>query len=157
LAEKKSDTIIKWQCKSFSELTNEELYKILQLRIEVFAVEQNVVYQDCDNKDFKCYHFTGILNDQLLAYSRIIPPGIAYPVAASIGRVVTSPLVRGQSVGKQLFKKSLEQLYRLFGQIPVIISAQVYLVKFYENFSFMQQGDNYIEDSIPHVTMIKNI
>jgi len=141
LAEKKSDTIIKWQCKSFSELTNEELYKILQLRIEVFAVEQNVVYQDCDNKDFKCYHFTGILNDQLLAYSRIIPPGIAYPVAASIGRVVTSPLVRGQSVG----------------QIPVIISAQVYLVKFYENFSFMQQGDNYIEDSIPHVTMIKNI
>lgn len=157
MPEKKLDTTIKWECKLFNELTNEELYKILQLRIEVFAVEQNVVYQDCDNKDFKSYHFTGTLNDNLLAYSRIIPPGISYTEVASIGRVVTSPLARGQSLGKQLFKKSLEQLYRLFGKVPVIISAQVYLVKFYENFSFMQQGDNYIEDSIPHVTMIKNI
>ena len=157
MPEKKLDTTIKWECKSFNELTNEELYKILQLRIEVFAVEQNVVYQDCDNKDFNSYHFTGTLNDNLLAYSRIIPPGISYTEAASIGRVVTSPLVRGQSLGKQLFEKSLEQLYRIFGQVPVIISAQVYLVRFYENFSFVQHGDNYIEDSIPHVTMIKNI
>jgi len=91
LAEKKSDAAIKWQCKSFSELTNEELYKILQLRIEVFAVEQNVIYQDCDNKDFKSYHFMGTFNHNLLAYSRIIPPGISYTEAASIGRVVTSP------------------------------------------------------------------
>lgn len=146
-----------WQCKSFNELTNEELYKILQLRIEVFAVEQNVVYQDCDNKDFNSYHFTGTQNDILLAYSRIIPPGIAYPNAASIGRVVTSPLARGQSLGKQLFEKSLEQLYTLFGDVPVIISAQAYLIKFYENFSFTTKGSIYIEDSIPHISMIKNI
>ena len=149
--------MIKWECKLFNELTNVELYRILQLRIEVFSVEQNVVYQDCDNKDFKSYHFTGTLNDQLLAYSRIIPPGISYSEAASIGRVVTSPIVRGQSLGKQLFEKSLEQLYLLFGQVPIIISAQVYLIKFYENFSFIRQGDIYIEDSIPHITMIKNI
>ncbi len=149
--------MIKWECNAFNELTAEELYKIIQLRIEVFAMEQNVVYQDCDNKDVNSYHFTATRNDVLLAYSRIIPPGIAYPKAASIGRVVTSPIARGQSLGKQLFEKSLEQLYQLFGKVPVIISAQVYLVKFYENFSFMQQGDNYIEDSIPHVTMIKNI
>ena len=157
MPEKKSDTTIKWECKPFNELTNEELYRILQLRIEVFAVEQNVIYQDCDNKDFNSYHFTATRNDVLLAYSRIIPPGIAYPKAASIGRVVTSPLARGQSLGKQLFEKSLEQVYTLFGHVPVMISAQVYLVKFYENFSFIQQGNNYIEDSIPHVTMIKNI
>jgi ElaA protein len=157
LPEKKLDTTIKWECKLFSDLTTEELYKIIQLRIEVFAVEQNVVYQDCDNKDFKSYHFMGTLNSQLLAYSRIIPLGISYTEAASIGRVVTSPAVRGQSLGKKLFKKSLEQLYRLFGRVPIVISAQVYLVKFYENFSFIQQGDNYIEDSIPHVIMIKNI
>ena len=149
--------MIAWQCKSFSELTNEELYRILQLRIEVFAVEQNVVYQDCDNKDFESYHFTGTDNDTLLAYSRIIPPGIAYPQAASIGRVVTSPLARGQSFGKQLFEKSLEQLYTLFGNVPVIISAQAYLVKFYENFSFATKGGIYIEDNIPHISMIKNI
>jgi ElaA protein len=149
--------MIMWQCKSFNELSNEELYKILQLRIEVFAVEQNVVYQDCDNKDFDSYHFTGSQNNALLAYSRIIPPGIAYPEAASIGRVVTSPLARGQSFGKQLFEKSLEQLYILFGNVPVIISAQSYLVKFYESFSFTTKGGIYIEDSIPHITMIKNI
>ena len=149
--------MIKWQCKSFNELTNEELYRILQLRIEVFAVEQNVVYQDCDNKDFESYHFTGKEKDLLVACSRIIPPGISYKEAASIGRVVTSSVVRGQSVGKQLFEKSLEQLYLLFGQVPVIISAQVYLIKFYESFSFVAEGEVYIEDSIPHITMMKNI
>ncbi|HSQ44433.1 MAG TPA: GNAT family N-acetyltransferase [Ginsengibacter sp.] len=149
--------MIKWQCKSFNELTNEELYRILQLRIEVFAVEQNVVYQDCDNKDFESYHFMGNEKDLLVAYSRIIPPGISYKEAASIGRVVTPSVVRGQSVGKQLFEKSLEQLYLLFGQVPVIISAQVYLIKFYESFSFVAEGEVYIEDSIPHITMMKNI
>ena len=148
--------MLSWQCKSFNELTNEELYKIIQLRIEVFAVEQNVVYQDCDNKDFVSYHFYAILNNEIVAYSRITPPGISYRDAASIGRVVTSSDMRGRSLGKQLFEKGLEQLYQIFGQIPVIISAQVYLIKFYENFSFIQQGDIYIEDSIPHITMVKN-
>lgn len=148
--------MIKWQCKSFNELTNEELYKILQLRIEVFAVEQNVVYQDCDDKDVASFHFSAWNENKIIAYSRILPPGIAYPEAASIGRVVTSPLVRRQSLGKQLFEKSLEELYRLFGQVPVIISAQVYLINFYKNFSFTSCGDTYIEDSILHITMIKN-
>lgn len=148
--------MIKWQCKSFNELTLTELYKILQLRIEVFAVEQNVVYQDCDNKDFFSWHITGWIDDQVVAYSRIIPPGISYPEAASIGRVVTATDVRKQSLGKQLFKKSLEELYKLFGNTPVIISAQLYLVKFYEAFSFTQVGSDYIEDSIPHICMIKN-
>jgi ElaA protein len=146
---------IEWNCKSFAELTNEELYKIIQLRIEVFAVEQNIVYQDCDNKDFESYHFTGWLKDQPIAYTRIIPPNVAYPEAASIGRVVTSPAIRGQLIGRQLFAKSLEQLYSLFGNVTVILSAQLYLVKFYETFSFLPQGNSYIEDSIPHISMIK--
>lgn len=149
--------MIEWQCKSFEELTNEELYKILQLRIEVFSIEQNVIYQDCDNKDFNSYHFIGLINNEIVAYSRIIPPGISYAEAASIGRVVTSPTVRGKSLGKELFQKSLEQLYQLFGAVPVILSAQVYLIAFYEKFSFTQQGDIYIEDSIPHITMVKDI
>lgn len=149
--------MITWECKSFNELTNEELYKILQLRIEVFAVEQNVVYQDCDNKDFSSYHLTGSLRHEIVAYSRIIPPGISYPEAASIGRIVTSPSVRGQSFGKQLVKKSLEELYKLFGKVPVIISAQLYLVNFYEEFSFIRKGETYLEDSILHISMIRNI
>ncbi len=147
--------MIRWECKSFDNFTAYELYRILQLRIEVFAVEQNVVYQDCDDKDFESYHLTGNDNGLLLAYSRIIPPGIAYPDAASIGRVVTSPQARGKSIGKQLFEKSLQELFGLFGNIPVIISAQLYLVKFYENFAFITIGNSYIEDSIPHIKMIR--
>jgi ElaA protein len=149
--------MIEWQCKSFYELSNEELYKIIQLRIEVFSLEQNVIYQDCDNKDLHCFHITGFENNQLMAYSRIIPPGIAYEGAASIGRVVTSHQARGKAIGKKLFEKSLEQVYKLFGQIPLNISAQAYLVKFYESFSFIQEGNIYIEDSIPHIHMIRTI
>jgi ElaA protein len=148
--------MIRWECKSFDNLTAYELYRILQLRIQVFAVEQNVVYQDCDDKDFQSYHLTGIDNEILLAYSRIMPPGITYPGAASIGRVVTSPRARGKSIGKQLFEKSLQELTGLFGKVPVIISAQLYLVKFYENFSFSPSGNSYIEDSILHIKMIRD-
>ena len=144
-----------WQFKSFDQLSNEELYKIIRLRIEVFAVEQNVVYQDCDNKDFKSYHLTGSIENEIIAYSRIIPPGISYPGAASIGRIATAFPVRRQSVGKQLLEKSIEEVYHLFGTMPIIISAQLYLKKFYEGFSFIQKGESYLEDSIPHIAMVR--
>jgi ElaA protein len=145
--------MIQWKCKSFNELTNEELYKILQLRNEVFIVEQNCPYQDCDNKDLKSFHLTAWEGDSIVAYSRILPPGISYSNAASIGRVVTSPSARGQRLGKELMSRSLENLYRLFGHVPVTIGAQLYLKKFYESFSFLQQGDIYLEDGIQHITM----
>ena len=146
-----------WQCKSFEELTNTELYKILQLRNEVFIVEQNCPYQDCDDKDLKSHHLTGWKDDNIVAYSRILPPGIPYHNAASIGRVVTSFSARGQDLGRQLMSKSLENLYLLFGHVPVIIGAQLYLKKFYEGFSFIQQGDIYLEDGIQHIIMEKSI
>jgi ElaA protein len=145
--------MIQWKCKSFNELTNEELYKILQLRNEVFIVEQNCPYQDCDNKDLKSFHLTAWEKSSIVAYSRILPPGISYSNAASIGRVVTSPSARGQRLGKELMSRSLENLYRLFGHVPVTIGAQLYLKKFYESFSFLQQGNIYIEDGIQHITM----
>ncbi len=149
--------MIQWKCKLFNELTNEELYKILQLRNEVFVVEQNCPYQDCDNKDLLSSHLTAWKNDSLIAYSRILPPGVSYPDAASIGRVVTSPSFRRQDFGKQLMSKSLENLYRLFGPVQVIIGAQLYLKEFYESFLFQKQGDIYQEDGIPHITMTKFI
>ena len=149
--------MINWQCKSFAELTNTELYKILQLRNEVFVLEQNCPYQDCDNKDLQSHHLTAWKYDNLVAYSRILPPGISYPIAASIGRVVTSASVRGQDLGRQLMSKSLENLYLLFGHVPVIIGAQLYLKKFYESFSFIQKGDIYLEDGIQHIMMEKLI
>jgi ElaA protein len=149
--------MIKWNCKSFTQLSNEELYKILQLRNEVFVVEQNCPYQDCDNKDLKSHHLTAWKDGQIVAYCRILSPGVSYQSAASIGRVVTSPSSRGQNLGKQLITKSLENLYLLFGNVPVIIGAQLYLKKFYENFSFVQQGDIYLEDGIQHIAMEKFI
>ncbi len=148
--------MIHWKCTKFDELTVEELYQILRLRNEVFVVEQNCPYQDCDEKDQASYHLCGWQHDGLKAYTRIIPPGICYINAASIGRVVTSSSMRAQSIGKQLMSRSLENLYRLFGNVPVTIGAQLYLKKFYENFCFVQNGKTYLEDGIPHITMEKS-
>jgi ElaA protein len=131
------------------------VYKILQLRNEVFIVEQNCVYQDCDDKDLKAYHFMGWDDDKLVAYTRLLSPGISYPDAASIGRVITSPSVRGKNVGKELMTNSIAEVYRLFGKIPIRISAQFYLKRFYESFSFVQYSDVYMEDGIEHIGMKK--
>ncbi len=147
--------MITWQCKHFSELTNEELYKILQLRNEVFVVEQNCPYQDCDNKDLKAHHLTGWDDDTLVAYTRLLPKGIPYSDAASIGRVVTSPKARGKNLGKELMQNSIANIYSLYGEVPITIGAQLYLKRFYESFSFVQQGDVYLEDNIPHIIMEK--
>lgn len=81
---------MKWILKPFVDLTSRELYAILQLRSEVFIVEQNCPYQDCDNKDLNAFHLMGIQEGRLLAYSRLLAPGISYS-ESSIGRVVTSP------------------------------------------------------------------
>jgi ElaA protein len=147
--------MINWQCKTFSELTNEELYKILQLRNEVFVVEQNCPYQDCDNKDFKAHHFSAWEDGELLAYTRLLPKGVSYDAGASIGRVITSAKARGKNLGKELMQKSIEKIYELYGRTPIIIGAQLYLKRFYEFFSFVQQGNSYLEDNIPHIMMEK--
>jgi ElaA protein len=148
---------ITWKCQTFSELTNIELYKILQLRNEVFVVEQNCPYQDCDGKDVYAYHLTAWENERLVAYTRLFPKGISYENAASIGRVVTSPSVRRQNLGRQLMKNSIEKIYLLFGKVTITIGAQLYLKSFYESFSFVQKGGVYLEDGIEHIIMEKAV
>ena len=142
-----------WLCKKFDDLTPRELYAILQLRNEVFVVEQNCVFQDADNKDQYCYHLMGWQENDLAAYSRIIPPEISYS-ESSIGRIVTSPKARGNGIGRELVKQSIEELYILFGKIPIKIGAQMYLQKFYSSFGFKQTSDIYLEDDIPHIEML---
>ena len=144
---------MKWILKKFDELTPYELYSIMQLRNEVFVVEQNCVYQDADNKDPASYHFMGWQNDKLLAYTRILPPGTAY-LQPSIGRVVTSPAARGGGIGKQLMEQSMMQIKNLFGTVPVKIGAQLYLQKFYTQLGFQKTSDIYLEDGIEHIEMI---
>jgi ElaA protein len=147
--------MIQWECKSFDELTNEELYKILQLRMEVFVVEQNCVFQDCDDKDQQSFHLSGWQQNKLVAYSRLVPPGLIYE-EASIGRVITSPSVRGSNIGRELMKRSIAELYKLFNETPIKIGAQLYLKKFYESFGFVSCSDIYDEDGIDHIKMKLN-
>ena len=147
---------ITWYHKHFKDLTTIELYQILQLRNEVFIVEQNCPFQDLDDKDLKCFHLLGFDTEtqQVLAYTRIVPAGISYQ-EASIGRVVTSPLARGGGIGKVLMQKSIQLLEELYGGVPIRIGAQYYLKKFYESFDFQQVGEIYLEDDIEHIVMDK--
>ncbi|MEY3059958.1 MAG: hypothetical protein RL000_1310 [Bacteroidota bacterium] len=146
---------IDWSLKKFEDLSLLELYEILQLRSEVFVVEQNCVFLDLDGKDQFSLHLQGRINGQLAAVVRILPPGLAYD-EPSIGRVVSSPKFRKQGVGIELMKKAIEKIISLYGEVPIKISAQVYLKKFYENFGFLECSEPYLEDDIPHIKMVRN-
>lgn len=146
---------LNWVCKKFEDLTPHELYAIIRLRNAVFVVEQNCVFQDADDKDQNSYHLMGWNNNVLAAYTRLVPPGIAYE-QMSIGRVVTDPQFRREGAGKLLMRESIKQCYLLFGKNEIQIGAQLYLKKFYESFGFEQIGEVYDEDGIDHVHMIKS-
>ncbi|HUS03886.1 MAG TPA: GNAT family N-acetyltransferase [Chitinophagaceae bacterium] len=146
---------ITWHCKAFEALTPHELYSILQLRNEVFIVEQNCVYQDCDDKDQHSHHFMGWQQTKLVAYTRLIPAGVVYE-EVSIGRVVTSPSVRGTKTGKELMQRSIDKIHELYGKNSIKIGAQLYLKRFYESLGFIKCSDTYLEDGIEHIKMIRN-
>jgi ElaA protein len=145
---------IEWVCKKFDDLNPYELYAILRLRSEVFVVEQNCLFLDMDNNDQHCYHLMGMVNNELAAYTRLVPPGIIYD-QPSIGRVVTSPSIRKSGMGKALMNQSIECIIQLYGNLPIKIGAQLYLKAFYESFGFQQTSDMYLEDGIPHIYMIR--
>jgi ElaA protein len=144
--------MVNWTIKRFDELTLDELYNILQLRNEIFIVEQNCMYKDLDGKDQSAWHLMATEDDKLIAYTRILPPGVSYNDPA-IGRVVTSPSKRGSGSGRELMKRSIEACERLFGTISITLSAQVYLKSFYGSFGFIVVGEEYLEDGIPHIKM----
>ncbi len=147
--------MLTFTCLPFHELSLTELYDILALRQEVFIVEQNCPYLDCDGKDQAAWHFQG--RDELgklLCYTRLLPLGVAYPDYPSIGRVVSSPVARGTGIGKELMTASIEQCRVLFGPQAIKIGAQSYLLKFYAGFGFRSTGEEYLEDGIPHTKMV---
>ena len=146
--------MISWIVKKFDDLSVQELYSILRLRSEVFVVEQNCVFQDMDNKDQFSWHLMGWEDTALVAYTRLIPPGVSY-TCASIGRVITCQAARGTGAGKLLMEKSIEEAKRLFGNVPIKIGAQLYLKEFYNSFGFNQSSDIYDEDGIDHIEMIR--
>src|SRR5689334_22796481 len=116
--------MVEWKCQHFDQLTVDELYAILRLRSEVFVVEQNCVFLDMDDKDQHCWHVTGWENEKLVAYTRLVPPGISYE-EPSIGRVVTSPKIRNRGIGKILMEYSIEKIFSIFGKQSIRIGAQL--------------------------------
>ena len=146
---------ISFKIKRFNELSTSELYSLLQLRSEVFVVEQNCVYQDVDGKDDKAIHVLGFLDNELASYSRIFDKGI-YFEEASIGRVVVSPKHRDKKLGHDLMQVSIAAVNEHFKEHNITISAQEYLKKFYESHGFVQTSEMYLEDDIPHIQMKKS-
>jgi len=141
--------------KQFNEITTKELYEILQLRSEVFVLEQKCAYQDLDGKDQKALHIIGKIDDKIVAYSRAFAAG-DYFNQASLGRVVVSKKERDKGYGSILMKASIKAIEEELKEKTIRISAQNYLKKFYNTLGFKEQGDVYLEDGIPHITMVKN-
>jgi ElaA protein len=140
--------------KTFSELTTQELYEILQLRSEVFVVEQDCVYQDLDGKDQIALHVIGFKNNKVVAYTRVFKPG-DYFKYASIGRVVVDEKERAYKYGYDIMNASVDAIKSHYNETTIKISAQVYLKRFYNNLEFFEVGEEYLEDGIPHIGMIK--
>jgi ElaA protein len=143
-----------WLIKNFGDLLPGELYAVLQLRNEVFVVEQNCVFQDADDKDQASHHLMAWQEGKLVAYTRLLPPGLGYE-QASIGRVVTSPAVRRSGIGKELMERSIRAVEELFGKGPIKIGAQLYLQQFYQSFGFIRVSEVYLEDGIQHIYMMR--
>lgn len=144
---------MKWKLASFSELSTKELYDILALRQDVFILEQRCPYPDLDYRDHKAEHLMGVLDGKIVAYLRLLPKDLPYTGAISFGRVLTAKSVRGQGVGKELIEQVLSYLEKNNNTLPIVISAQLYLEKFYQSFGFKSLGEAYDEDSIPHIKM----
>jgi ElaA protein len=144
--------VVKWKIKQFNELSLHELYSVLELRSEVFVVEQNCVYQDIDGKDQKAIHLLGEIDGILVAYARLFKPN-DYFEQASIGRVIVKPSHRELKLGHDLMYQAITAIREKFKVDSITISAQLYLKKFYQSHGFVQTSEMYLEDDIPHIEM----
>ena len=138
--------------KKIIECTSVELHQIYALRSQVFVVEQNCAYQDVDEKDLQAIHVCVKEQDNLVAYCRILPPGVAYSDTA-IGRVLVAQNQRHKGFAKLLMQWSINYSFKHFEHHHILISAQTYLVNFYEGLGFVIEGEGYLEDNIPHQKM----
>lgn len=146
---------MRWQAVLFTDLSTTELYELLALRQIVFVVEQACAYLDCDGKDRLATHLLGREESgQLVAYARLLPPGVSF-AEASIGRVVTHPSVRRTGAGRALMHEAIARTRATFGDGPIRIGAQQYLERFYGELGFERASAPYDEDGIPHVEMVK--
>ena len=147
-------TIAHWSWHRFAELGVDNLYDALQLRCRVFVLEQGA-FLDPDGVDRQSWHLLGRGDGgALIAYLRVVDPGIKY-AEPSIGRVITAPEARGNGSGRALMAEGMAGCDRHWPQRDVRISAQAYLERFYGDFGFVRVGDDYLEDDIPHLEMLR--
>ena len=147
---------IEWRFAAFDELTSAELYAVLQLRSEVFVVEQACVFQDMDGADAAAMHLLGTLGGQLVAYARCLAAGIKF-TKASIGRIATRDSVRGSGAGHALVQKAIVCVLQQWGAQAIRIGAQARLELFYRQHGFVKTGALYMEDGIPHIEMLRSV
>jgi ElaA protein len=152
---------ITWQHLAFDALSPQQLYAALQLRSEVFVMEQNCTYQDMDGADVQAIHvlgWAGISQDgtapTLVAYARCFPAGVKF-AEASIGRVITHANLRGTGAGVVLMRQAIACVQQHWNAQPIRISAQAHLEKFYGKLGFVTTSAPYIEDGIPHIEMLR--
>ncbi|HKL76554.1 MAG TPA: GNAT family N-acetyltransferase [Halanaerobiales bacterium] len=146
---------MEWKIKHYDEIKKDTLYDILKERVDVFVVEQECPYPEIDGKDKDSYHLWAENNDEIVAYTRLIPRGISYE-EASIGRVLVKMDYRGRGLGRKLMEKSLNYIIENLGENEIRISAQERLHDFYVSLGFEQVSEMYLEDGIPHIEMYFN-
>lgn len=142
-----------WKIKKFNELNIEEIYKILALRNEIFIVEQDCPYLDCDDKDLNSYHLFLTENGQIVSYLRILEKGVSYD-EISIGRVAVKKSYRGKGISRKMMQKAIEFIENNLSEDTIKIQAQAYLLNFYSSLGFKAVSEEYLEDNIPHIDMI---
>ncbi len=149
--------MLTWHCKTFQKLNTDQLYAIVKARQDVFIIEQQCIYPDLDQLDQHCLHLFAEIDDDLegaiAAYLRIIPPALLHP-QASFGRVLTTPDMRGQGLGRQLLTKAIEKVAEFHSQQAIKISSQIYLQDFYQSFGFENISGVYDDDGIDHIDML---
>lgn len=144
---------MEWFIKSYDELSKDELYGILKKRIDIFVVEQDCPYEEIDNRDKQSYHIFLKRDENILAYLRILEPGISFE-DASIGRVLVDKDERGKGFAHDMMDKAIDFIINNLRYNIIRISAQEYLINFYENLGFKKVSNIYLEDNIPHIEMV---
>ena len=144
---------MRWEIKHFNELTINELYDILWVRSEVFAVEQQCAYLEVDGKDKDAYHIFCVDNDKIIACARILPKGVSYD-EASIGRLLVHRDYRKDGLGRELLRRTIKFMEEELNEHEIRIGAQAYLLNFYKSEGFIQMSDVYDDDGIPHIEML---
>lgn len=146
--------MIAWRFARFDDLAARDVHDLYQARAAAFVVEQDCVFQDLDGADPECWHLLGRRGHELIAYCRLVPPGVKF-AEPSIGRVVTTQAARGTGIGRLLMREALARAGELWPGRAIRIGAQHRLERFYTQFGFVTASAPYDEDGILHVEMLR--